>query len=239
MEKSSILTTYSTLQWIVKNETGHLIFDQPPANAMTAAFFTELNDLSKNEISRSGVKAIIIYANGRHFSSGAALDELYDMVQIETELNTEGKIIRYPDTMKNNLEAVQFFDHLNIPVIAAIGGVCLGSGFELALHCHFRIATPNAILGLPESSFSLIPGLGGVQQLLSTGTSKMNAMEIIFKGNSFSAQDRLSKNIIDRIVPKNKLIEAAALLAEISASDYRRYLKPHYLQRFDEQFRDK
>ncbi len=203
---------------------------------MTAAFFAELNDLRINKISGSEVKAIIIYGRGRHFSSGAALDELYDMVLKETIINTEGKIIRYPDSMKNNLDALQFFNKLNIPVIAAINGVCLGSGLELALHCHFRISVPNAVLGLPESSYNLMPGLGGVQQLLANRISKMNAMDIIFKGNSFSATEGLNIGIIDRIVPKNKLMEAATLLAEISANDYRKYLKPDYLHRFDEQF---
>jgi len=238
LKKSSNITSYKTLQWIVENKTGHLIPDQPPANAMTAAFFAELNDLRINKISGSVVKAIIIYGRRRHFSSGAALDELYDMVKKETIVNSKGTIIHYPDSMKNNLDVLQFFNKLNIPVIAAISGVCLGSGLELASHCHFRISAPNAVLGLPESSYNLIPGLGGVQQLLANGTSKMNAMDIIFKGNSFSAIEGLNIGIIDRIVPKNKLIEAAILLAKISATEYRKYLKHDYLRKFDEQFKE-
>ena len=74
------MAEYKTLLWQEKEKIGYLALNQPPANAMTTDFFLELNDLSTNIIPNSNVTALIVYGNGRHFSSGADLDELIFMI---------------------------------------------------------------------------------------------------------------------------------------------------------------
>lgn len=235
METSAHTAIYPTLQWQVTNRIGILTLDQPPANAMTAGFFKDLNTLRTNEISKAQVKAIIISGTGRHFSSGADLTELTTIIKKESVTSKDGSVTHFPESIGKHLEAMQFFDKLSVPAIAAIRGVCLGSGLELALYCHFRLATPKTVLSLPEASYNLIPGLGGIQHLLSL-TSRMNAMDLAFKGNSIGADEGFNIGLIDRIVQKDRLTEAAIVLADIATDNYRRYLKQDYLRRFDEYY---
>jgi enoyl-CoA hydratase/carnithine racemase len=230
-------TAYRTLKWSARDGIGTLSPDQQPANTMSIRFFRELLLLCREELSSSELKAIIISGSGRHFSSGADLDELRENIRNETFLKPKGNEFRVPDSMQSNLETLQYFDHLQIPVITAIRGVCIGSGLEMALHSHFRLATPNAVLGLPESTYNLIPGLGGVQHLRKL-ISKTDALEILLKGNTFNASEGLTKGIIDRIVPRNSLMKAATLLANIASTNYRKYLKPDYLKEFDKHFKE-
>jgi enoyl-CoA hydratase len=235
-ESSTARLTFRTLQWKVINDTGMLLLDQPPANAMTSVFFDELYHLTEDHIPKLKIKAIIIMGSGRHFSSGADLAELRASIRSESVLNASGNRVRYPESMIHNLKSFRFFDRLRIPVIAAIRGVCLGSGLELALHCHFRLASTNSVLALPEASYNLIPGLGGIQHIL-VRVPRITAIEMIFKGNSIDSDAALKAGLIDRIVPRNSLLEAAMILGEIAGENYRRYLKPEYLRRFHEKLK--
>ena len=138
--------------------------------------------------------------------------------------------------MRRNLTSLKFFNDLRIPVIAAIKGVCIGSACELALFCHFRLCTGNAVLGLPESTYGLMPGLGGIQLLLEHVT-KARAMEMVFRGTTLSADEGLKTGIIDRIFPKDQLLVAAEKLIEIAAVNYRKYNKNEYLHHLDKALR--
>ncbi|MEE4259487.1 MAG: enoyl-CoA hydratase/isomerase family protein, partial [Bacteroidales bacterium] len=121
-------------------------------------------------------------------------------------------------------------NQLKIPVIAVVKGVCIGSGLELALHCHFRLCAEDAILGLPESSFGLIPGLGGISKLMEL-SGKAKAIELVLKGNHFNASDALKWHVVDAVYHKKVLIDKAIQLARLSADNYRKYNKSDYLQR--------
>ncbi|MCD4681888.1 MAG: enoyl-CoA hydratase/isomerase family protein [Bacteroidales bacterium] len=226
------MAKYKTLLWQEQKKIGHLVLNRPPANAMTTEFFLELNDLSTNIIPNSNVKAVIVYGDGRHFSSGADLDELITTIYNHTRFDNNGNISNYPDSIQNNLNSFLAFDKWNIPVIAAIQGVCIGAAFELTLFCHFRLCTENAVLGLPESSYNLMPGIGGVQKIIKM-IPKAKSLELVIKGNNFSAADGSDYGIIDRIIPKKKLLSAAEKLAEIAGIDYRKFNKKEYLIEMD------
>jgi len=226
------MANHKTISWEIINEVGHLVLNQPPANELTSDFFLEFNDLVLNIISDSDVKAILIYGQGRHFSSGANLDELISDIHDNIKIDKEGNIIDYPKFVQQNLNGFLALDQLQIPVIAVIQGVCLGAAFELAMFCHFRICSDNAVLGLPESSFNLMPGIGGVQKIIELAPHA-KAMELVIKGDNFNASDGLKYGLIDRIVPKKKLISAAEQLAKIASSRYRRFNKNEYLMELD------
>ncbi len=95
-----------------------------------------------------------------------------------------------------------------MPVVAAIRGVCLGSALELALFCHLRICAPGSVLGLPESTFGLIPGCGGVQKMIAIA-GRARALELILSGETFSGEDAHRWKIVDTLCGKNEVVEEA------------------------------
>jgi len=165
---------------------------------MTMAFFHELKVLMDEIPAMQHLKAIIITGHGRHYSSGADIRELL--------ANVDNLI------MLENYRAFVMLERLQIPVISAIRGVCLGSAFELALFSHFRICAEDAVLGLPESTFNLMPGIGGIQRV-SALAGKAKAIEIILRGNTFSAGDALDMGLVDAVVPRNYVIPFAIAFA--------------------------
>lgn len=183
-----------TFQWHIDRGIGHLTLNQPPSNTMSLPFFSEFKALMDSLITEKIPKAIIISGNGRHFSSGADIGELLANANEET--------------LYANYQAFAVLETLEIPVIAAIRGVCLGSALELAMFCHFRICGEDSVLGLPESTYNLIPGIGGIQRLAAL-SGKAAALQLILRGNTFDAHDAFKVNLVDAIVPKKMLFEAA------------------------------
>lgn len=99
------------------------------------------------------------------------------------------------------------------PVIAAINGYAFGGGCELALACHMRLASPNAVLGLPEVSLGIIPGYGGTQRLARlVGSGR--ALELILTGRRVKADEAERLGIVNRVVPAETLLDEAVALAE-------------------------
>lgn len=96
------------------------------------------------------------------------------------------------------------------PVVAAINGLCLGGGFELALACHYRVLVddPKALVGLPEVNVGLLPGSGGTQRLARIiGVKK--ALDVLLSGRSIKPAEAISIGMVDSVVPANKLLSAA------------------------------
>jgi enoyl-CoA hydratase len=187
---------------------------------MTMGFFQEMQVLMREISGNRELRAIIISGSGRHFSSGADISELLGHVD--------------NSTMLENYRAFLLLEQLNIPVISAIRGVCLGSAFELSLFSHFRIAAEDAVLGLPESTFNLMPGIGGIQRV-SAMAGKARAIEIILRGITFSAIDALEMGLVDAVVPRSEVIPlsiafANALPGNIGHADraiiLNKFLKP-------------
>lgn len=211
--------TGKKVSWEVRDEIGYVSFIDPPENRMDSAFFEEFGVIVNEFIPASIAKAIIISSSGRHFSSGAELEDLFRIIKQEKK-----------DVLISNYEMFLSLNQFKIPVIAAIKGVCIGSGLELALHCHFRLCAEDAILGLPESSFGLIPGLGGISKLMEL-SGKAKAIELALKGNNFNAIDALKWHVVDDIYQKKIVVEKAFQLAMLSAENYRKYNKIDYLKR--------
>jgi len=235
------------IDWNVELEIGFLQFNNPPGNEMTPEFYNQLKLLTLSTIPESKVKAIIIAGSGRHFSSGADLNRLFEAITKESNDEISKPTSRKlpipiaigiigtgsnPNTLSSNLKTFDFFRQLDIPVIAAIRGVCIGAALEMAMFCHFRICAEGAVLGLPESTYGLIPGIGGIQNLVALA-GQAKAMELVLKGNTLSAEQALNWKIVDCVVPKKELIEVAIKLAHLSAPEYRNYLKKDYLRQLE------
>lgn len=222
---------YSTIIWQKEDNIGHLILNRPPTNHMDKVFFDELGTLVSNIDTETDLNAIVIYGKGRHFSSGANLQDLLNLTGKNIKRNSLGKIISYPDFFQMNLKTCLHLENLNIPVIAAIRGVCLGSALELSLFSHFRLCAKGAVLGFPETTFNLMPGCGGTQKLPRlTGSSK--AIELLLTGNNFSPEEALRWNIIDKIVPKKNIVEIAVNFAKKIASNYNKEDSKYYVNKY-------
>jgi enoyl-CoA hydratase len=187
-------TEFRTLRWTVNDGIGMLMMDQPPSNVMTLRFFSEFRRWSEDLGRQPGLKAVVIYGNGRHFSSGADLDEL--LVNLDEQLMTV------------NYRSFARLEQLGIPVISAIRGVCLGSAFELALFSHFRICAEDAVLGLPESTFNLMPGIGGIQRAASLA-GRPRAIELLLRGTTYGAGDAFAMNLVDAVAPRRDVLKMA------------------------------
>ena len=103
------------------------------------------------------------------------------------------------------------------PVIAAINGVCMGGGLELALGCHYRIATPDASIGLPEVKIGLLPGAGGTQRLpRAVGAEK--GLRMITTGDPIKADDALKSGLVERIVDRGSFDGVLAFAKEVGGA---------------------
>lgn len=212
---------YHTVRYKLEEGVFHLILNQPPANRMDMVFFDELQNIVNRVLPSAEAKAIVIYGEGRHFSSGADLPDLISNLKRNSILDRDNSINTYPGFLETNVKTFQYFDELKIPVIAAIRGVCLGSALELALFCHIRLCAKGAVLGFPESTFGLLPGCGGIQKVIRL-SGKAKAMELLLKGNSFSAEEALEWNIVDGLLSKKNVIEKAIAFAKEIAPGYKR-----------------
>ena len=109
---------------------------------------------------------------------------------------------------------------LSKPVIAAINGVCLGGGLELAMSCHLRVSGDRARFGQPEVNLGIIPGWGGTQRLPRL-IGKAKAIEWILTGDVYTAQDALRLGVVNLVVPQDQTLKAAKDLARKIAAKSR------------------
>ncbi|MBX2978544.1 MAG: enoyl-CoA hydratase/isomerase family protein [Flavobacteriales bacterium] len=193
---------------LVANEgaTRILTINRPDQlNALNRATIDELDRaLNEAEADRS-VRVLIITGSGpKAFVAGADIKE-FAHFSVE-----EGKALSADGHNK-------LFDHverLNKPVIAAVNGFALGGGLELAMSCHFRVASDNAKLGLPEVGLGVIPGYGGTQRLAQL-VGKGKAMEMILLGSAgmVPAAEALQWGLVNHVVPADQLMSTTMELA--------------------------
>ena len=221
---------YNTILFDFTDGIGHIVINQPPSNVMTVEFFMELGMLVEKLKKLNGLKAIVISGRGRHFSSGAQLDELLSLVNGARIQDHRERVNFLPDFLKRNFETFLFFEKVNIPVISAIRGACLGSALEFVLFSHYRFCGEDAVFGLPETTFNLLPGIGGISRVaLLSGKSR--TLELVLRGNTFSAEEALKLNIVDKILPRKKVVELAIDFARSIMNDYRKGKEKLFIQK--------
>jgi enoyl-CoA hydratase/carnithine racemase len=198
-----------TINWKIENSIGLLMLDQPPANTMTQLFFDELRILIREIIPQTDIKALLIYGNGRHFSSGAEPFELKKRIVENLSSVLPGEL---PDFLVENTKTFMALEKLPIPSFAAIRGTCLGSAMELALFCRYRICADGAVLGFPETTFGLMPGCGGSIKLPGI-IGKARAMELLISGRNFSATEAYNWGIVHKIAGRKTIIEETMKMA--------------------------
>ena len=204
-----------TLHWKIEDRVGHLVLARPPANTMDRAFFAELAHITREVIPQAGIRALLIYGQGRHFSAGADPQELKEDIRASMDGEADAPV---PSFITDNTESFRFIEALEVPTFAAIRGTCLGSALELALCCSYRICGEGTVLGFPETSFSLMPGCGGSVKLPGI-TGRAKAMELILGGRNFSAEEAYRWGIVQRVVDRKEVIEMAVSRAREMIAD--------------------
>lgn len=200
-----------TIDWKVEDGIGHLILNTPPANIMTGDFFNELEFITSSVMPKLSLKALMIYGKGRHFSAGADHANLRERI---IKFRNENPGNEIPEFMIGNLKSFLYISNLRIPTIAVVRGTCLGSALELALTCRYRICAEGAVLGLPETSFGLMPGCGGTIRLAKIA-GYVNAIDLILSGRNFSAGEALKWGIVHKVVVRKSIFEESLRITRL------------------------
>ncbi|OWT59135.1 3-hydroxyacyl-CoA dehydrogenase NAD-binding domain-containing protein [Candidimonas nitroreducens] len=174
-----------------RGEIALIKIENPPVNALSQAVRSGLAAAICRGEQDTRIKAMVLIGGERGFSAGADIREFGE-----------------PPRQPLLLDVIDVIERSSKPVIAAIQGTALGGGLEVALGCHFRIASPDAVMGLPEVKLGLLPGAGGTQRLPRLiGVSA--ALEMIVEGTVVSAQRALVLGLVDELAPGG--LEAHAL----------------------------
>lgn len=172
-------------------------------NALNKATIEELHQAFDAANKAAETKVIIVTGSGeKAFVAGADISEFTNFsVENGGKLAAKGQEILF-----------DFVQNLNTPVIAAVNGFALGGGLELAMAAHFRIASDNAKMGLPEVSLGVIPGYGGTQRLPQL-VGKGRAMEMVMTAGMIDAATALSYGLVNHVVSQEELLPLAQKLA--------------------------
>jgi enoyl-CoA hydratase/carnithine racemase len=176
--------------------------DRPPANSLSPDAVAALRR-AWEQASASGVRAFVIAsANDRLFCAGADIKAFTGMDEPAARAYIAA-----------THELFRSFERSRIVTIAAVNGLALGGGCELAMACDLRIAAESARFGQPEIKLGIIPGFGGTQRLARlVGPAK--ALEMNLTGEPISAQDAVAAGLANRVVPNGELLGTALELAQ-------------------------
>lgn len=190
-----------------EDKVATIIIDHPPANTLSTPVMAELSQIVDEVISNADIKAAVITGAGMFFIAGADINEIHTIsdAQKGEDLSWKGhEILRKIETAPK-------------PFIAAINGMCLGGGLELAMACQMRICGDRAQLGQPEILLGIIPGFGGTQRLARL-TNRAKAIEMILTGDRITAQEAFRIGLVNKVVPSMDVVKQAVGLAKKIAS---------------------
>jgi enoyl-CoA hydratase/carnithine racemase len=198
--------TTATQQFVklrIDEKVAVITIDHPPVNALNTATMSELSALIDQVGSDDAIKAIVITGNGMAFVAGADINEIAQISSPEQakELVSSGQAVFHKIETQRK------------PVIAAINGVALGGGLELAMACHIRICSDRAKLGLPEISLGIIPGFGGTVRLPRlVGYSK--ATQMMLTDDKITAQEAYRVGLVNKVVPESDVMKESLGMAK-------------------------
>jgi len=192
-----------------------LISNKEDLSIVTINRPNKLNALNKETINElhlalieldedSDIKVIILTGSGeKAFVAGADISEFANFnISEGKKLAAKGQELLF-----------NLIENLSTPVIAAVNGFALGGGLELAMACHFRVASNNAKMGLPEVSLGVIPGYGGTQRLPNL-VGKGRAMEMIMTAGMIDAGQAMSYGLVNHVVTLEELLSFCEKLAQ-------------------------
>jgi enoyl-CoA hydratase/carnithine racemase len=188
----------------VQDNTKIISLNRPKVlNSLNSEIEAELEQAIDDAISRDDIRVIIITGSGKAFGAGKDIPEFVGK-------GGDGMA----EISKRDHRIFSKIQNSPKPVIAAINGMALGGGLELAMSCHIRVASENAILGQPEVGLGAIPGAGGTQ-LLPRLMGKGAALYYLLTGENIPAQEAYRLGLVDKIVPADKLMVTSLAIAKV------------------------
>ena len=198
---------FKTLIFEKENGIGIVTLNRPKAfNALNDELVKELCSVMDAIAADPAVKAVIITGGSKVFAAGGDINYMSSANTLVAE--------EFIEVCHNAMDKI---DNLDKPVIAAIGGLALGGGCELALACDIRIASDEAIFGQPEINLGIMPGAGGTQRLAKT-VGVGWAKQLIYTGDNIKASEALQIGLVTKVVPGDALMDEAKKLAGKLAS---------------------
>lgn len=166
---------------------GILRLDRPPVNALDQDMWDSLAAVADELHTHAIFRAVVITGGPRHFAAGADITEMLPLSS--TEFDRRNRVLQ------SAFHAVSTAPQITV---AAVNGYALGGGCELALGADFRIASPGAVLGLPEVTLGIMPGSGGTQRLAHI-VGLARAKDMILSGRQVHADEALSMGLVDHV----------------------------------------
>jgi enoyl-CoA hydratase len=195
--------TYENIVVETRGRVGFITLNRPKQlNALNDALMNELQSALSGFDADEAIGAIVITGSERAFAAGADVGSMKDWSYVD---------VYKTDFITRNWERIRT---VRKPVIAAVAGVALGGGCELAMMCDIVIAADSAKFGQPEIKLGIIPGAGGTQRL-PRAVGKSKAMDLVLTGRMMDAQEAERAGLVARIVPADKLLEEAFSVANV------------------------
>lgn len=196
---------YNTLLTTIENGIFTITINRSEKlNALNKSVMNDLDEVITEIENNDAIKGVIITGAGeKAFVAGADISEFLGLDHGQgMDLARRGQDIFF--RIENSRK----------PIIAAVNGFALGGGCELAMACHFRIASENTKFGQPEVNLGLIPGYGGTQRLVQL-IGKGRALELLMSGNMINAQTALNYGLVNHVVPQSELLNKTIELLSV------------------------
>ncbi len=190
----------------VRDRVAVVTIDNPPVNALGPGVREALEEAVRRATEDAAIDAIVVNGAGRTFVAGADIN-------VFRTLTTPAQSVRRSEGIHASLTRLE---DTGKPLVAAIHGHALGGGLELAMACHYRIATSDARVGQPEIHLGIIPGAGGTQRLPRLCGARL-ALELCTQGKPMPAPQARDAGIIDLVVAQG-LVETAIEWARAKAA---------------------
>ena len=187
------------------NEKGVALvkINNPPMNALDEATMRQLESSMKKLAADDAVKVVVITGEGATFIVGADVNKV-------REVDTREK----GEALTSEAQGIiNLIENLRKPVIAAINGLCLGGGTELAMACHIRYISDQAQMGLPEILLGIMPAFGGTQRAARI-LGPARALEVMLTGKFLPAAECDRIGLVNRVVPHASLLDEAMKFAK-------------------------
>jgi enoyl-CoA hydratase len=189
-----------------RGRVGLITLNRPKQlNALNDALMNELGDAMLAFDANDDIGAMVITGSEKAFAAGADIGAMATWTYMD---------VYKTDYITRNWETIR---RIRKPIIAAVGGFCLGGGCELAMMCDFIIAADTAKFGQPEIKLGIIPGAGGTQRT-PRAIGKSKAMDLCLTGRMMDSAEAERAGLVSRIVPADKLVSEAVDAATVIAS---------------------
>jgi enoyl-CoA hydratase/carnithine racemase len=188
-------------RFVLDGDVGEIVLDDPPLNLFGTDLARDMATAAA-EARDSDARAVLVRAEGDNFSAGA---------NVEIFIGRDEAAAR--ELIEEFLPAIRRFEEIEVPTLAAVHGLCLAAGLEVALTCDLIWAAEGTQLGLVEAVIGATPFGGGTQRLVARAGAG-RAAEAVLTGRPYPAETMLAWGVVNRVVPGPELLDKARAFAE-------------------------